>query len=506
MRGYPVAALLFTLVAWAGPVWAGPDTAPVTQPDQRRAAIVVMSGQVNDYSRDDLMHRFQEAQTAGADTVILQINTYGGMLAAAMDISRFIKGQNLHTIAFVDDKAISAGSMIAVACNEIVMSPSSVIGDCAPIIFDTGGRLEPMPPTERAKASSPVLAEFEDSARRNGYDPRVLDAMVVVSGPLYVMEDASGQKRVVDERDYQHLTADGWKLATGVSQPVSPADRLLTVGPAAAQVLGISHGEAASAAALAGQRGYAVVADLTPGAGDHLVEMLGSTGVRFILLLVFLQSLYIAMHAPGHGAAEAMAVVSLGLLLGVPLMTGYAQWWEIVLVIAGLALCAFEVLVFPGHGVSLLLGSMMVLSGLILTFAGRIPAGVPMWEGMWRGAQRGMAVVAAALVCTAIVSFWLRRYLPRLPIFKGLILTQTSGGAATAAADLTPRGGPDTWPYAGTVGVAVTDLRPGGSARFPFGDDTRITSVVSAAGYVVAGTRLVVQEARGNRVVVRSVA
>jgi hypothetical protein len=63
----------------------------------------------------------------------------------------------------------------------------------------------------------------------------------------------------------------------------------------------------------------------------------------------------------------------------------------------------------------------------------------------------------------------------------------------------------DVWPFAGTVGRAVTDLRPGGSAQFPYADDTRVTGVISDSGYVRAGTKLLVKEARSNRVVVRAV-
>ena len=99
-----------------------------------------------------------------------RIDTYGGIVTSGLDISRFIKQQtDVHTIAFVHNKAISAGAMIAMACDEIVMEPSAVIGDCAPIMLRTDGSLDPMPDTERAKMESPVLADFRDSAQRNGY-------------------------------------------------------------------------------------------------------------------------------------------------------------------------------------------------------------------------------------------------------------------------------------------------------------------------------------------------
>ena len=53
------------------------------------------------------------------------------------------------------------------------------------------------------------------------------------------------------------------------------------------------------------------------------------------------------------------------------------------------------------------------------------------------------------------------------------------------------------------TGAATTELKPGGIARFPYGGDARTTSVVSESGFVPAGTRVIVREVHGNRVVVR---
>ncbi|HEX4124145.1 MAG TPA: hypothetical protein VHY37_05405 [Tepidisphaeraceae bacterium] len=477
-----------------------------------RAAIVGLTGEVDDYAFADLKRQFDEARSAGADTIILDINTYGGMVTSAMDISRFIKGQtDVHTIAFVDDKAISAGSMIAVACDEIVMKPSGVLGDCAPIQIGDAGSVVPVPPTERAKFNSPVLADFEDSARRNGYSTDVVDAFVVVDTPLYLVYPVVDESHLETPKaiavNKEHFDAElkkGGTAVPNVPQPYMPADRLLTVDAEQAKLLGLSRGTADSAEALAASRGYTIVADLSPGFADSVVRLLVTPEARFLTLVVFLLALYISLHAPGHGAAEAVSILALAILVGAPLLTGYAQWWEVGMILVGLGLCAFEILVFPGHGVSLVVGSVMMVFGFLATFIGHVPSGSPVWHSILPGLETGVVVVVGALATTMVLSAYLRRFLPKLPFFKGLILTATSGGSATAAADDLPtRASDDTWPFVGTVGTAVTDLHPGGSVKFPFGADSRPASVVSASGFISAGTRVVVQEARGNHVVVR---
>ena len=55
-----------------------------------------------------------------------------------------------------------------------------------------------------------------------------------------------------------------------------------------------------------------------------------------------------------------------------PLLTGYAQWWEVVVIFIGLApVPPSRSFVFPGHMVSLIVGMLMVLVGLMLTFVGQ---------------------------------------------------------------------------------------------------------------------------------------
>jgi membrane protein implicated in regulation of membrane protease activity len=97
--------------------------------------------------------------------------------------------------------------------------------------------------------------------------------------------------------------------------------------------------------------------------------------------------------------------------------------------------------------------------------------------------------------------FWLSRYLPKLPYFNKLILTTTAGGTVAGAA--TAGAFDASVPMPGDNAIAVTDLRPGGSARIE--SSGQVTPVVSESGFVKAGDRLIVREVSGNRIVVRVV-
>lgn len=505
LRVLASAVLLVVLVGPGGLARAAVETAPASSNDP--VAIVSLRGQIDDYSRNDFFRRFERARSAGARVVIVSIDSPGGLVTPSMEISRFLKRQDgIHTVAFVTDKAYSGASLVALACQEIWMAPSSVIGDCAPIIFNTEGQLQPLPTAERAKQESPILAEFYDSAKRNGYSPLVAAAMVDVGRSVYLLQNQAGQFKAVDEAEYAKVKGtEGWADAPGFRVPIDGPTSLLTVNPDEANALGLSRGTVSSAQALAAKLGGHVVADLTPGLGEALVEFLNNPFVRMILLTIFLQSLYIALHAPGHGAAEAVAVVSLAALVGVPLLTGYAQWWEVAVIFIGLGLCAFEIFVFPGHLVSLVVGSIMVVAGLVLTFAGKEPGGMPGWlpslQQTWHGIQNGLMAVVGGIFTTILLSLWVRRFLPSIPYFNKLILTATTGNTTQRK----PSPSQDAWPFVGSIGVAVTDLKPGGSVEFPYADASQAAPVVSSSGFVPAGTKVAVEQVQGNFVRVRAI-
>ncbi|MDB5876145.1 MAG: hypothetical protein JWQ07_5587 [Ramlibacter sp.] len=477
-------------------------------------AIVRLEGKVDDYNRDTFFTRFNLAKAGGAKVIIVDLDTYGGMVTSGLDISRFLKNQSdVHTIAYVGDKAISAGAMIAIACNEIVMAPSAQLGDCAPISIRDDGSLQSMGETERAKQESPILAEFRDSAMRNGYDPLLAQSMVSMKIVVRWVQDESGERRFVDEKQFEALTKEGWTEVreADVPSPVDSDSTLLTVSGKTAAKLGLARGLAPNVNALAQVRNYNVVASYAPGAGDKLIEWLNNPFVRMILMVLFAHCLYASLHAPGHGFAETIAVLALAILVGVPLLTGYAQWWEIVVLLVGVALLALELFVIPGFGVTGILGILMVLFGLIMTFVGKEPAGpgfLPQLEGTWVNIRNGLAMVTTALICSMLLSMWLRRNFTRLPYLRRLILTTTTGNLDPAdVARRQQESLSDYRPVVGAIGEALSELKPGGNAAFydPITGQRRVFPVLSDVGYVPPGTRIAVRNNGDNRVVVRPV-
>lgn len=490
------------------------STAPATRPATATtstadvpAAVVVLNTDIDDYSRDMLFKRFAAAKAGGAKTIILQLTTPGGLVTSALDISRFLRTQDdVRTIAFVEGRALSAGIMIGLACDELVMAPHSQIGDSAPIALRSDGSLHPLGDAERAKAESPILADFYASATRNGYDPLLTDAMVAVKRVVhFVQSPDAAEKRLVDEPEYDKLRAAGWTPVPGVPNPLDRNDTLLTVGSNVAEKIGLSKGTFNSPQAFAQARGLSIGQTYAPVAGDRIIDWLTSPVLRTLLIIVMLQSMWIALGHPGHGWPEAISVACLAALVAVPMLTGYASWLEVTAILIGLVLLAVEIFVLPGFGAAGVLGLVLLLGGLVMTFVGdepAIPGILPSLKGTWAALQRGVMTVTAALAVSLVGWLWLSRYLRSLPYFNRLILSTVAGDIDATNLDRPL----ETGPAVGDTGVAVTDLKPGGSVKFltesyPNG---RIASVVSDSGYVRNGTPVIVTNVGGNRVVVRA--
>ncbi len=473
------------------------------------AAVIRIDTDIDRFLFRIIKSRFDDARAAGAEVVILHLTSPGGEVFACMEIARFLREQNdLHTITLVDEYAYSGGIWLGISTDELVMLPGSVIGDAAPVSMGMGE----MGATERAKIESPVLADFRMSAIRNGYDPLLVAAMVSMPRVVHYVESPQGERRFVEPAEYQTLTGQGWKPVEGVPDPVDRADTLLTVDDELAAKLGLSGGTYPSLDAFISSRGFEVVATYVPTAEETFMKYLVSPATVGLAMTVFMLSLYIALYTPGTGAAEVVCAVSLGVVIVLQTMSDTASWWEIVMVILGIALLAVEVFILPGFGIAGISGALLVLGGLVLTF---VPTGAPVvpdlpgqpalpwWPVVRDGLQTGFLTVVCAVAASMGLMVWLVRYLPKIPIANRLVLQTVAGGTVAT----TPEGYIATWPAVGATAVAVTDLRPSGSIELPDPDTaaTRVVSAVSDTGFVRRGTLVKVISVEGSHIVVRAV-
>jgi membrane-bound serine protease (ClpP class) len=394
-----------------------------------------------------------QAQDANASAVVLQINTFGGRVDAAVQIRDALLKSPVKSIAFIDTRAISAGALISLATNVIVMAPGGTIGAATPVQSSGAGEATPV----SEKTVSYVRKEFSATAESRGRDTLVAEAMV-----------------------------DADVVIPGVTN----RGKLLTLTTTEALKLGIADFEASTLEAALGQLGLkdAEVRSTQVNWAEEVVRFLTNPIVSSLLVTIAMVGIIVEIRTPGFGIPGALGLMSLGLFLWGHWLVSLAGWEEFLLMGAGIVLLLIEALVIPGFGVAGILGLLALLGGLILSTVGDGAT----FPSMIAAASR----LGLSLVVAIIVSLLMLRFLPKTKMGRHLVL-QTgldagSGFTSEPASD---------HELVGRLGVAVSSLRPAGIADI---DGKRI-DVVSDGEYIDPGEPICVDRVDGNRVVVRHI-
>ncbi len=481
------------------------------------AYVIPVQGEINDILKRSMERRIDEALAAGARVLIFRMDTPGGLVTSALDMCRMIKNlpPEVRSVAWVNPQAYSAGAMISLACDEIVMSRSAAIGDCAPILISPGGGEVELSERMAAKAESPILQEFRDSAQANGYDLLLARAMVKWEEEVWWLEHLSdGTRRFVDGPEKVALVdtpeTPEWKLVetfidpvTGKEQPASkPIDRtdsLLTLSQGEAVAFGFATRIVADLSEMQSYLALSSRPEVLEITGwEHFAVWLNSPLVRGILFVIMLAGAYLEFQTPGLIIPGATAAIALVIFLAAPYAAGLANTWTLILLALGIVLIGVEIFVLPGFGIAGLLGILFVGVSLLSTFVPGEPGtpdfSLPTLAGTWDAIKRGVIVLASSTIIGVVGIILLAKYLPYTPLARGLVLPNPEGGAIAPVADPFRDSA-----YIGDVGVVTAALRPGGQARF--GQD--VVDVSSQGDYIEAGTRVQVIQHEGMRIVVR---
>jgi len=97
--------------------------------------VIPIKGTINSRVARFVGRAIDDAEEAKASAIILEINTFGGRLDAATKTRDSILDSKTLTIAFVNKRAISAGTLISLAAKKIVMAPGATIGAATPVDF-----------------------------------------------------------------------------------------------------------------------------------------------------------------------------------------------------------------------------------------------------------------------------------------------------------------------------------------------------------------------------------
>ncbi len=457
---------LTLLLFLAGPLLAAdePSSPPVTFVAPGPVFVIPIHGTVSEPQFFFLRRALKEAQRENASAVVLDVDTFGGRVDSAMDEMDALLNSRIPTFAFVNTKAISAGSLISLAAKKIYMHPNAVIGASAVV----GGEGEDLKETIKEKSTSMVVAKARGAAKASGHPEDVAEAFVRKESEVKRGEVA------VDSKDTLLTlnTDDATKLYDG--QPLLAAGRADSIE---------------DLMKVAGLNGS--IRRIEPTGFETIASWL--TMISPLLLMAGMACGYMEFKAPGFGIFGILSIVFFGLFFGSYFIAGLAGWEAVIIFAVGLLLVLGELFLHPGTMIPGLIGVLLMLGSLVWAMVDHWPGtpAIPSSEEL----QRPMMNLVIALAGGGIFMAVMAKFLPQTSIFRRLVLSTSSQNGPSVTVPVV-----NFELHTGDTGVASTTLRPAGKAEF--GGNAH--DVITAGDFITAGTKVRVVAVDGMRVIVET--
>ncbi|MDE6418409.1 MAG: nodulation protein NfeD [Duncaniella sp.] len=388
-----------------------------------------------------------EAADEEPDLLLVHLNTYGGSVVHADSIRTALMRAPWPTVAFVDNNAASAGALIALACDTVVMTPGASMG-ATTVVNGTDGAAMPdkYQSYMRAMMRSTAESHGRDSAGQWRRDPIIAEAMV---DPRVEVDGLIDSTRVLT---FTTDEAIRWGYADGKAQNIGT---LLSD-------LGIHDYE---------------VKEYNPTWTDRLIGFFTNPAVQAVLIMLIIGGIYMEMHTQGMGFPSAVAIIAAVFYFLPIYITGIASTWIILLFVAGLILLCLEIFVIPGFGVTGIAGILCVCAAIILglienaTFSLTGADTTSIWTSL--------AIFFSGLLLAVILIWYLTsKHGPRWVRRHTDLTTELRVADGFVGVDMQPA------TLIGHHGIAATDLRPAGKVEI----DGRRLDAVSTGNFIYAGT------------------
>ena len=492
---------------WFAP--AAPAVAKPALPDEVTSAIVIpIREMIQKKTFNAIRRKVIQARGQAVELIIFDMDTWGGEVGAALDIARLIKSElgDIYTVCYVRTRAVSAGALIALSCDEIIMSPVGKLGDSAPISM--GGPLEGV---EREKIETVLRTEFAESANLNGYSVALAESMVSYDLEVWLVRNKQTRQLKLTTPDDMAVTVSPTKGDEKILNPYSKWERvrvvvaegkLLTLHPAQA----VEYGLSAHIIAPPTTDPYAGVADhynitigpvvLTDTWSEQMVGFLTSPLVTSALFMGAIFFAYIEINTPGLGIPGGLAIACFAVLVGSRFLIGLANWWEVAMLAVGIGLIFTEVFVIPGFGVTGITGLMCVIIALMAMILPNAPDKLPLpvTDLDWQLLSKGVFALAVGFVASLVAILAVSSHLRKIPIANKLVLAGATAAAEAPAAETDPI----QRIQIGQVGTVESTCRPVGKIRF--GDI--LIDAISEGEMIEAGQQARVLRHDGNRLII----
>ena len=333
---------------------AGARTLDLGPGDGKRVVVIPVEGTI-DLGLAPFSRRIvEEAGRAGdVAAIVLDINTFGGRVDAAVQIRDALLSSEVPTVAFVNRRAISAGALISLACDVIAVTGGATMGAATPVAI-SGGKAQPV----EEKVVSYMRKEMRATAEAKGRDGDIAEAMVDAQVEVPGISDKGKLLTLTTREGLEHGVFD---------LEVERVEALL------------------DATNLTG----ATVDKARVNWAERVARLLTDPVVSGMLMTFGFLGILIELYTAGFGIAGIVGVVCLCLFFLGHVVADLAGWEELLLFSVGLLLIGLEAFGVGGG-----------LGILAITGAALMQTTVSVTGGRTRGVDEPVFGVGVALAAT----------------------------------------------------------------------------------------------------------
>ena len=376
-------ALLLGLLLLVLPGTAGAQGRAGATSSGATVDVVEIEGLLDEAVVGYLTDTIAKAERDGAEVVVVQLDTPGGLGVDAMDLIDPVASSDVPVVVWVGPpgaRALGAGAVLAGAAHVLAVAPATTVGVAAPVDLRAGGADD-----DAARQDDELAALLAELAGSRGRDAERAagwaqgEAMVTTTG--VALPDDAVLPEGVDRAAVTDLHPEA-VVASGA------VDVVAGTLPALLEQLGGRTVRAADGESTLGD--YEATANVrfnNPGLLRRVMHTVANPTLAYILLVAGALALLFEVFQPGFGVAGATGVflVALG-VYGVAVLP--VSWWAFAGVLLGIMMLAVD-LALARLGVLTSAGTAALGAGSLLLFGdGRL--GLSPW-----------LVVPVTLFCTA---------------------------------------------------------------------------------------------------------
>ncbi|MGI6679045.1 MAG: NfeD family protein [Dehalobacterium sp.] len=402
--------------------------------------IIPIEGNIDPALASFVERIYDEAEEAKATRVILEIDTYGGYIDAAIRINERAMRSSIPTTSFVTKKAISAGALITLSGEKIFMAPGTTVGAAEPRLGN-----------EKAdeKVVSMWAQKLRAAAETYGRDGNIAAAMADSDIEIEGLKDKGKLLTLTQQQALELKMAD-----------YAAVNRQ--------EVLSLSN------------LSDSTIIEAETSSAENLARWVTSPYVSPILLTVGFAGIILELLTVGWGVAGLLGMASIALYFGGHIIAGFSGWEAILLFFIGIILMLVEIFIVPGFGIAGIAGLGAMVFSIILTAA---------------SLEQAMISLIFAIIGTVVLVAISFKFMKTRRVWNRLILgarQETAEGYVAPKENLVE--------LVNEEGITVTPLRPAGVAEI----NGQRVDVVTEGGFIAPNTKVQVVQVEGTRVVVRS--